>query len=149
MRVFVFVWGTELQRDSNVPLVVLYCSGAYSPFYIFIFCLQDSEKLLALCRSEGGQISLSLGLKPKRHPLPHGWCCTSTEEALWLRLPNHMRYLFASSVLTYPICPLFHPTLNHADLLLLSHQAFDLHIIEPWGGKKQLNSLLYFLLGLK
>lgn len=72
MRVFVFVWGTELQRDSNVPLVVLYCSGAYSPFYIFIFCLQDSEKLLALCRSEGGQISLSLGLKPKRHP-PSPW----------------------------------------------------------------------------
>ncbi|XP_077069085.1 hormone-sensitive lipase isoform X4 [Siphateles boraxobius] len=33
---------------------------------------QDSEKLLALCRSEGGQISLSLGLKPKRHP-PSPW----------------------------------------------------------------------------
>ncbi|XP_039535903.1 hormone-sensitive lipase isoform X1 [Pimephales promelas] len=33
---------------------------------------QDSEKLLALCRSEGGPISLSLGLKPKRHP-PSPW----------------------------------------------------------------------------
>ncbi|XP_051722340.1 hormone-sensitive lipase isoform X2 [Ctenopharyngodon idella] len=33
---------------------------------------QDSEKLLALCRSEGGPISLSLGLKPKRSP-PSPW----------------------------------------------------------------------------
>uniref|UniRef100_A0A8C1AEK9 Hormone-sensitive lipase n=1 Tax=Cyprinus carpio carpio TaxID=630221 RepID=A0A8C1AEK9_CYPCA len=33
---------------------------------------QDSEKLLALCRSEGGQISLSLGLKTKRSP-PSPW----------------------------------------------------------------------------
>ncbi|XP_051575958.1 hormone-sensitive lipase isoform X2 [Myxocyprinus asiaticus] len=29
---------------------------------------QDSEKLLAMCRSEGGHISLSLGLKSKRSP---------------------------------------------------------------------------------
>lgn len=35
-------------------------------------CLQDSEKLLALCRSEGGSISLSLGLKTKRSP-PSPW----------------------------------------------------------------------------
>ncbi|KAK2903013.1 hypothetical protein Q8A67_007726 [Cirrhinus molitorella] len=33
---------------------------------------QDSEKLLALCRSEGGPISLSLGLKTKRSP-PSPW----------------------------------------------------------------------------
>ncbi|XP_067304733.1 hormone-sensitive lipase isoform X1 [Pseudorasbora parva] len=33
---------------------------------------QDSEKLLALCRSEGGPVSLSLGLKPKRSP-PSPW----------------------------------------------------------------------------
>lgn len=30
--------------------------------------LQDSETLLSLCRSEGGAISLSLGLKTKRLP---------------------------------------------------------------------------------
>ncbi|XP_059423881.1 hormone-sensitive lipase isoform X4 [Carassius carassius] len=34
--------------------------------------LSDSEKLLALCRSEGGPISLSLGLKTKRSP-PSPW----------------------------------------------------------------------------
>ncbi|XP_051999471.1 hormone-sensitive lipase-like isoform X2 [Xyrauchen texanus] len=33
---------------------------------------QDSEKLLAMCRSEGGHISLSLGLKSKRSP-PSPW----------------------------------------------------------------------------
>ncbi|XP_076868864.1 hormone-sensitive lipase isoform X2 [Brachyhypopomus gauderio] len=33
---------------------------------------QDSEKLMALCRSEGGPISLSLGLKAKKHP-PSPW----------------------------------------------------------------------------
>uniref|UniRef100_A0A4W4GZS6 Hormone-sensitive lipase n=1 Tax=Electrophorus electricus TaxID=8005 RepID=A0A4W4GZS6_ELEEL len=33
---------------------------------------QDSEKLLALCRSEGGPISLSLGLKAKKCP-PSPW----------------------------------------------------------------------------
>ncbi|XP_036414164.1 hormone-sensitive lipase isoform X2 [Colossoma macropomum] len=33
---------------------------------------QDSEKLLAMARSEGGPISLSLGLKPKRSP-PSPW----------------------------------------------------------------------------
>ncbi|XP_073782133.1 hormone-sensitive lipase isoform X4 [Danio rerio] len=33
---------------------------------------QDSEKLLALCRSEGGPITISLGLKTKRSP-PSPW----------------------------------------------------------------------------
>ncbi|TRY84545.1 hypothetical protein DNTS_001300, partial [Danionella cerebrum] len=33
---------------------------------------QDSEKLLAMCRSEGGPVSLSLGLKTKRSP-PSPW----------------------------------------------------------------------------
>lgn len=41
----------------------------FTPLFEMVCCrLQDSETLLSLSRSEGGAISLSLGLKAKRLP---------------------------------------------------------------------------------
>lgn len=69
------------QNDANITISHVICGFVcdfFFPFpFVFMhfssstclcFSLQDSETLLSLSRSEGGAISLSLGLKTKRLP---------------------------------------------------------------------------------
>lgn len=69
----IFLFFSFIAKSNQWLLIFLFVKIFSLCLFIFHFpilpcCFQDSETLLSLSRSEGGAISLSLGLKTKRIP---------------------------------------------------------------------------------